>query len=395
MKRSIVLFKGQSRYDVLRYFVDYLSEGFVELGYETKIVDFLQDDFSNDLVKVFENNDVLSVVSFNAIGCDLRIDQKSLYDYLNIPFVAFMVDHPMYHISRLNSNISKMIITCVDKSHIDYIQGIMNLDKTLAFIPHAGIPKRLSLDTKPAEDRSIDILFCGSFENPNEIRRKWKEGVGGWLSEFIDYFVEYILQFEYISYTEAFFDILKNNDIFLNKDNINKLFSLLPLIDKFIRAYRRAGIIDELADFNLHIYGNGWSDFIKNPLHLKVYDSVDYNRVIELMKDSKIVLNINPFFPYGSHERVFSAMQCGAVVASDKNGYLLREFKDKENIIFYEWSNIDNFKSVLSNLLLNTDKLNLIATSGKKIVEEKHLWVNRAQKILDLIYLTTVTKLLN
>lgn len=53
---TIVVFKGESQYDVLRFFSDYLGEGFESFGFTVEFVDLLQNDWIVNLTNLLTSN---------------------------------------------------------------------------------------------------------------------------------------------------------------------------------------------------------------------------------------------------------------------------------------------------------------------------------------------------
>lgn len=103
--QKIVLIKGGSQYDVLRVFVDHLSESFRTLGYEIAILDLNKTDFIEDLKNI--KGSVKTFIALNGAGLTLMFKERSLFDALNVPLVSWFVDHPFYHWERLTHNITK------------------------------------------------------------------------------------------------------------------------------------------------------------------------------------------------------------------------------------------------------------------------------------------------
>jgi hypothetical protein len=71
----IVLYKGQSQYDVLRIFTDQLAEAFRLLQQETVVVDLIAADAEEQLQKAFARPCDF-VFSFNGIGIDFKLGKN-------------------------------------------------------------------------------------------------------------------------------------------------------------------------------------------------------------------------------------------------------------------------------------------------------------------------------
>lgn len=166
----IVLYKGQSQYDVLRVFTDQLAEAFRLLQQETVVVDLIAADAEEQLKKAFAQPCDF-VFSFNGIGIDFKLGEKSLYDALGTVFVFSLVDDPLHHIPRLEAPCNNLLVTCVDRYHTNIVPHL-NQYRTFGFLPHGGCV--LKEDHKEAK-RENDIIFSGSYGEPEEYRQTWKD----------------------------------------------------------------------------------------------------------------------------------------------------------------------------------------------------------------------------
>ncbi|MGG4406331.1 hypothetical protein ABEP13_11025 [Geobacillus stearothermophilus] len=164
--KTIVLYNGQSQYGVLRYFIQDLAASFQQLGFEVKIIDLLASSWIAELERVLKEKDVFFFFSMNAMGIDIKVGDQSLYDHLNIPLFAFLVDHPMYHINRLNQGVKNLIVSTVDQTHLSFLRTFLNGVYSKVFIPHGSSYHEVSVSSKTIEERKIDILFVGTFTNP-------------------------------------------------------------------------------------------------------------------------------------------------------------------------------------------------------------------------------------
>lgn len=165
--KKVLLFKGQSQYDVLRFFVDDLDRAFQFLGLPTVVVDLLAPDAESSLRRALAENQFLFALGFNGIGQELRIQDQSLYDVFRIPHFSFYVDHPIYHDDRLRYSFQYQITSFVDRDHLDFVDAYYP-GKYAVFIPHGGCADpAVRSSPMPLEKRSIPLLFAGSYRDPD------------------------------------------------------------------------------------------------------------------------------------------------------------------------------------------------------------------------------------
>jgi Glycosyl transferases group 1 len=378
--KSVVLFKGQSQYDVLRYFVDDIAISLEKLGFNPIVIDLLQSSWIVQLEKVINNTNIEFFFAMNAMGIDLKVGENSIYNLLNAPFFAFMVDHPMYHISRLDSNIENLIVSCVDRDHLQFLTNYMSGSYSKVFIPHGATIN--SIDTNlPIERRSISILFPGSYNNPDVYRNHWKN-VNHNIGKLFDEIMESAYYERDVPLTEVAIRIFKEKGIDNNYLFHNKFWDILIYVDMYLRYKHRFQTLNALSELPIEVYGNGWENVKFRSKNLRLNKSISYDRVQQKMNDSKIVLTINPSFSNGGHERLFSSLNSGALGFVNKNKYLNQLFEHEEDIIFYDFENpLEN----IINILDDEDKIQKIAERGKKKVVEKHTWFNRTKKIIEVV----------
>lgn len=109
----------------------------------------------------------------------------------------------------------------------------------------------------------------------------------------------------------------------------------------------------------------GWDKFKEKNNITKNFEILDTNMsyldVLKAISDSKVVLNVSPFFIEGIHDRVSNAMLNGAVSLSDRSGFLTENFNDREEILYYSWNRLDASIKSIKKYLSDDDKLQNIA----------------------------------
>lgn len=100
------------------------------------------------------------------------------------------------------------------------------------------------------------------------------------------------------------------------------------------------------------------------------------------MRNSKITLNIMPWFKYGAHDRIYNAMLNGSVCVTDTSEYLKKHFENGKNIIFYELNQLDNLVKNVHLLLENPGFAKSIIENQKRTAANS-TWSNRVHNILE------------
>ena len=69
-----------------------------------------------------------------------------------------------------------------------------------------------------------------------------------------------------------------------------------------------------------------WKKYFEKQSNIIVHDAVPYAESLEIMKQSKIVLNSSIKNKFGAHERIFAGLASGALVLTNENIYLKEYF---------------------------------------------------------------------
>ena len=376
--QKILMIQGESQYDAISCFKNDLADGFRQLGCRVDILGGITKD-ALDRTIYFEEYDV--VLSFFGIT-------SVLYDAINrnpnTLFFLFLVDHPYYRYDWLAEQHRNLIVSCIDRNHCNFLQKYYKNIDAVQFVPHGG--NLSEKPPKPFADREIDVAFFGTCSASNEYK-SIVDQMSEDIMKIMDATIARVMQGECIPAEEILIQELRSGGIELSEAQLLELFVVLAFADTYIRAKQREKLILHLAKSGLevHVYGNGWEkDELAQYENIKRHGAVSYTEALDIMTNTKIVINKMPLFLDGSHERVFTAMLNGAVCCTDESGYWKQEFIDGESICFYDFQDLDNLENIIKELLLNLDKAGKIAQNGYDIAIHKHQWKNRAEQILEI-----------
>ena len=383
---TIELFKGSSQYNLLGDFLTDISKGFNAHGYKTVTIDFFDTGWPQQLYKVISTCNIAFYFSMNGHGGnDVILNGKKFEEFANAPMFSFYVDHPCGLISRIDNDLDNQVVSFVDSTHVDFMNTFTETKKPCSkiFIPHGGSVCNKDIVTRPIVDRKIDILFAGSYSDPDNIRKAW---LSSNVSALLDAVSESALFESNKPLIQVFVDVFELNGIDTNLLRDRSAWCFLRAVDSYVRAKRRKLVLESFSDLNVQVYGSGWNEFPSSGSKSKIVikDSINFTEIQDKMADSKIVLNILPYFTDGGHERIFSSMLAGAVCLSDENRYLSANFQNGENILLYNLKD-SNYPTRISKFLDDPYMLQDIADKGNEIAKKKHTWSNRAEQILQAV----------
>ena len=119
------------------------------------------------------------------------------------------------------------------------------------------------------------------------------------------------------------------------EDELKKTMAALTFIDLYVRYTFRGRAVQELADagIRVHVFGDGWELLdCAHPENLKIMNNLDSEGCLKKLCQTKLSLNVMPWFKDGAHDRIFNTMLNGAVCLTDSSSYLDGILHDKEEI---------------------------------------------------------------
>ena len=140
------------------------------------------------------------------------------------------------------------------------------------------------------------------------------------------------------------------------------------------------------AGIQVHVYGGGWDALdCKKPENLINGNSLDSVGCLKKLCQSKISLNVMPWFRDGAHDRIFNSMLNGSLCLTDSSRYLDEILKDKENCRIYSTARPEELPDMVHGLLANPDRMQEIIDNGYEMAKASHTWEHRAAVLHNLI----------
>lgn len=407
MRKHMIMFKGGV--ETQEYFSIQLAKTFEKEGFIIYWFDLITCAYSYEMLKRYYerysgDEFVAFTFNFNGIAGEEGLypeaaDTECFWDANNIQVFNMVVDHPLYYHKYLEIRPKRYIQISIDKNHIKYMrrffpkinEGINDDD---VFIPLGGtginVDNEIIANKKyfAIQERPIDVIFTGNYTPPERFDR--------YLADMDKYSAAYYKELveETIKAPCSLFEELNENKLKKElseevADNELKLMQPnLMYVDLSVRFHFRARVIAALADrgIKVHTFGAGW-DLLKcrHPENIIQAGSVDSRCCLDKIFQSKISVNVMPWFKNGAHDRIFNSMLNGAVCVSDDSLYLRQIFEDNVDICFYSLENVDEVAEKVSMLLGDTDKMQSMADKAYEKCISSHTWDVRAGQILNLI----------
>lgn len=380
--KKVLLIKGVSQYDAMRVYIDEYARALQQDKYETIVLDGNDNNILAFIENVLSNNEIDWIFTCNGIFLESQVF-LNLFRVYKTKLCTFFYDHPMHHSLRLANADHNVVVICCDRDHAKYLKKYYPNIGHVDFVPLSGSYLE---NIVPYEERSIDLLFTGSYSDANVIYSS--------LKNLPDVFFQVANKMIDIMTQEPGFTMEHTLDMVLNSygfDRTDQEFNLILTqlcdVDKYMRVFYRDKLIKAIIenDIQIAVHGNGWDGFqskYKDNLILKEGFGPE---ALKSLANTRISLNIMPWFRSGFQERIASAMLCGAVALTDSSAYIDENFTDDKNIKLYSLKELDRVPGIIKSLLNNPVKAGEIAKYGYLEAKEKHTWHHRMKDAINII----------
>lgn len=146
--------------------------------------------------------------------------------------------------------------------------------------------------------------------------------------------------------------------------------------------------MQELVDagIKVHVFGDGWQLLeCRQAQNLMIMNSLDSVGCLKKLCQTKLSLNVMPWFKDGAHDRIFNSMLNGSVCLTDSSLYLDDILKDQVNSSIYTLENMDRLPEMAVGLLENPSLMQKIADGGYETAQAGHTWAHRAKVLHELV----------
>lgn len=369
----------RSQYGVLHHFTVKLAEALVRQGITCTVLEAEWDNPRPFLDKIFSDRPDCTL-SFNGLLPD---DEGRFFcDLIGIPHVAFLVDSQNQFFPLIQS--PNTIISCTDAFSRDFFMGVKS--KNVLFVPH-GVERELAPD--PSLGKNFDVVMLNSLIDYEELRQEWKERYPKILVDAMDETIESALSDQSTWYVQALvYSLDRQIELKGSIDPARIDFSsVFDDLEMYLKGRSRVDLIKSIQDAEVHIFGStggkSWKEIIgKDMPNLVLHEPVPFAQALEIIQQSKIVLNISPWIRKGSHERVFASLACGSMPLTDENLFFNEHFKNGKDIAMFKYSELPVLNDTINEYLSNAQIRNEIVEKGRKKVMQHHTWDARAKQLI-------------
>ncbi|MEC7839733.1 MAG: glycosyltransferase [Chlamydiota bacterium] len=380
VKRIDLFLPPRSQYGVLHHFTNEMCNALKSCGVNCRI---LEAEYNNPgpFLEALVQDPPDCTLSFNG----LLPDEKGRFfcEMIGIPHVACIVDSQNLFIPLIHSPLT--VIVCSDRFSCEFFRGLKC--ENVLFMPH-GVEKSLC---EPSHlDRCYDVTVLCSLIDYERLRDEWKEKYDKVVCKAMDDAIEKTLSDPTTTYVQALVEAVDRQmelNYHLDPSKVD-FISVMDDVEMYLKGKSRIDIIKAVKDAKVHIFGSApdstsWEHYLGDHMkNIEVHEPVPYEQVIEILKQTKILLNASPWIKNGAHERIFYGLACGALVFTNENTYFNENFKNGENIVLYKNGDLKDVNKKVNEYLSNENLRQKIATKGNETVKANHSWEARAETLI-------------
>jgi len=380
-----LLLKGQSQYGSLRLHIDQLAAALRALGEDVRVVDLMHPLGTAAFVRAIVVDGADCVFAFSGV---FGQEYGGVYNKLGITYASLYVDNPVHHLPRLQPPESAYAAFFLDRTHQALMQA---LDEGGAFAHLGFLPPGANTLAAPVDvsreaygERDIPILFSGTYRG--EPPRTWLDMPTA-VCNLLSAVAERMTADGSLWIGAALRDALEAADIRLTLEFLRSVAPALGPVQLFAEAYHRNAFLDVIgaAGVAIQTVGNGWAPLCERYPSFSYLGEGSFEETLELLRRTRVVINVNNGFVSGGHERVFAAMAAGAAVFSETSLLYDEVFVDGEDIVTFKTPARPEVAARLEHLAGDLDFGARVAANGYAKTRAHHMWTNRATEIVEVV----------
>ena len=388
--KKLIFFTGDI--ETQGYFSLQIAEAMKVLGHETFIFDLSRPRASAEKFFRFFEKVNTALINFNFHGMSgeeyfLDENDTMMWDALEIPSYNIVVDHPMYYHHFLEKVPQRYCHISIDRNHIAYMKRFFPEIANGPFLPLAGTKMYPNKANVPITYRKYDVTMVGNYCRPSTFD-KYITRIDDEYTAFYHGMIDDLLANPGKTVEEVAEAHLKEELSEVPEEEFKKTMAALTFIDLYVRYTFRGRAVQELVDagIKVHVFGDGW-DLLEcaHPENLMLMNNLDSEGCLKRLCQTKISLNVMPWFKNGAHDRIFNSMLNGAVCLTDSSVYLDEILNNNGDCSIYSLAQMEKLPEIAAALLADPKRMQRIADGGYEMAEAGHTWAHRAKVLHELI----------
>lgn len=383
---KILLFESKRlSYDSSWCFMEMFRRGLERLGADVTVCLLENIQRQEKELESFCSMGFEAVFDINSALVAAEMDGNYYLDCLDAPFYHIIVDHPLHVHAALQIPLQNYHVICLDHYHKEYLEKYYPHIKKVYVMPFGGIlAEEFNDEYKilPMEKRPYHILFPGTY-TPLVYYQQQMDAKGEFYREIAE---EILLEYQRGSQKTI-------DELFMEKSESDGSFFAMKMhkarfIDRYIREWYREQILESLLsrDVVVDVVGFRWEMYHGSGSHnLRIHEPCSYAQQLAMLGQSKMVLNVQPLFLDGIHDRVMNAMMNQSVAVTDGCCWLQENFSETEEFFRYDKNHPEEMASWVKENREENPKLEDLTQKVYRKVKDGHSWYERVKVLMQEI----------
>jgi glycosyltransferase involved in cell wall biosynthesis len=381
MVKRIDLFmppEDKSRYSVLPHFTLKMMEALTRAGVSCRLLKSEKNNPKPFLENLFKDPPDCTL-SFNGLLPDE--EGRFFCDTIKIPHIACLIDSPTQYLALAGSPYT--VITVPDRFSANFLKGLEC--NRVIFMPH-GIEPDL-LKSSKGKEKKFDIVMLSSCIDYHAMEDEWKRKYSKEMVDLMHEASDLALHSKEISCIQAF---VQTMDQYISAGKLKpeplNFPEIIDQIEIHTKGKDRVELLKAVKDIPIHIFGNSielWKKYLgEQTKNIELHEPVNFELAMEIMRQSKVLLNSCAWLKDGTHERILAGIANGALVLTNENIYMNEHFTDGDNIALYPAGKWELVPEKLQEYLSNETKRKKTVEKGQELVLKHHTWDQRVKTLL-------------
>lgn len=377
--QPFLIYKGNDEcYQVLDAFAECIGDALRRAGNVVEFFDSAKE--KHTALSHYAGKSFQGIVGIQTYLFSVRMEDGSfLHDKINGKKYNFVFDHPLWMYRQFQNIPDSLIILTLDLDYVAYIRKYYG--RNAYFLPPGGIQRPFV-----QKKRIYDVVFIGSFlDNSIDIFQKLRKQ--GRPMRFLVNRLWLVMRKNPGLPVEA---ALRRAliDCGYQCEKFSELCYEMREYILYLSYYYRRKLIKTLvcSGIKVHVFGTSWKycTFRDNPNFIWHNKDLDTQECLNVWQQSKIALNIMSCHKNAITERIANSMLQKAVVCTEQNPYLESQFRDGQDIIFYNMAHLHKLPKRIAGMLADEKRLEKIGENGCRKAQKLHTWDCRVQELLKI-----------
>lgn len=379
--RPILIYKGDPIcHNVLTVFAEQFGSALERAGEFVEYFDIEKEEVQDVLrYKDMHFKAIIGMQSY-MFSIEMLDEVHYLHEYIYGPKYNFIFDHPVWAKRHMMHNYPDFYVLTHDSNYVSFARHYYQ-KKTILF-PPAGMESA----NKEEMERIYDISFVGTYGDYWQ-QLLWIHTLDRPYRFWANRFLLVMRKEPNLTAEDAFRRMLEWYQITLSDEEFLDMFFDMRSVIYCVMNYFRDRVVRTLLESGIQVdvFGDSWENCrLRKYPNMICHPNVTVEESLIIWKQSKLSLNVMSWHKAGFTERMAGIMLAGAVLVTDKTGYLEGRY-DNDDMLIFDLMKLQELPQRVKALLADEKKREQTALSGREKTKMAHTWDKRAEEFIEIL----------